>query len=219
MIVPDILVKPNADPSRELLGYIVRHGELNLQDNRWDGWGPYVLSPEGKQAAENAGQWLAYERFGRLVSSDLPRVLQSAEIILDAVNIECPYIVTDPNLRAWAIGDFTGKEKTEERKEKLQYYRDHPDEIIPNGESWNMLYERVKVAFQYLCSPYKALPTIIVTHNSVIKALMGLDEKGDIVHEGGIVACYMNSKGDFDFKAVLGATELDKSVGLESSCG
>lgn len=211
----------NMDPAHTLLGYIIRHGELNIK-SKWDGWGSFVLSPEGRQAAEKAAQWLSFERIGRVVASDLPRTLQTAEILMERVNSACPYLATDPNLRAWAIGDFTGKEKTEERKTQLQHYRDNPDEIIPGGESWNQLFERVKIIFQYLCSPYEALPTAIVTHNSVIKALMGLDEKGNIVDEGGIIAAYMDAKGDVDFEVVLGATDLDKNSGLavnDSNCG
>src|SRR5271167_525963 len=123
----------NPTPDRTCLGYICRHGELNLE-HRWDGWGAYRLSPEGRQAAEKAGQWLSFERIGRMIASDLPRTLQTAEIIMDCISVDCQYLATDPNLRAWAIGDFTGKEKTPERKAQLQHYRDNPDEMVPGGE-------------------------------------------------------------------------------------
>lgn len=207
----------NADPSQTLLGWLVRHGELNI-GNKWDGWGNFVLSPEGRQSAEKAGQWLSFQPIGRIVASDLPRTAQTAEIIMECVDVRCPYLAFDPNLRAWAIGDFTGKEKTPERKEQFKYYRDHPDEPIPGGESFNQMKDRVKVAFQYLCSPYCALPTVIMTHNSVLKALLDLDEAGDLVEPGGVVAVYMDEKGDIDFEVVLGATDLDKQAGLEASC-
>jgi probable phosphoglycerate mutase len=206
------------DPTHELIGYIVRHGELNI-DNKWDGWGKFVLSDEGQQSAKRAGEWLGYKRIGRMVSSDLPRAAQTADIISNEISCECPYIATDPNLRAWAIGDFTGKEKTDERKEEFQYYRDHPAIAIPGGESFDQFCERVKVAFTYLCSPYKALPTVIVCHNSVLKGLMGLDEKGDVVTPGGIVGVYLDDKGECHFQILVGATDMDKDAGLESSCG
>jgi broad specificity phosphatase PhoE len=207
------------DPSRQLIGWLIRHGELNLGENRWDGWGNYTLSPEGRESAEKAGQWLSFERIGRIISSDLPRAFQTAEIVMNACDVACTFLSTDPNLRAWAIGDFTGKEKTPERKDQLQYYRDHVDEMIPGGESWNQFHERVQVAFQYLCSPYKGLPVALVIHNSVIKAMMGLDEKGDIVDPGGILGVYLDDKGECCFEVLMGATSMDKTVGLESSCG
>lgn len=208
----------NTDPGRILLGYLCRHGELNIKD-KWDGWGNYVLSPEGRQSAEKAGQWLSYQKIGRVVASDLPRTLQSAEIIMNVCNVACPYLATDPNLRAWAIADFTGKEKTPERKEEFTFYRKNPDAIIPGGESFNQMMERVKIAFQYLASPYDGLPTVVVTHNSVLKGLLDLDEKGDVVSPGGIVAVYMDSTGEFIFDVVLGSTEFDASFGCSSSCG
>lgn len=208
----------NLDPSQTLLGWLVRHGELNI-GNKWDGWGNFVLSDEGRQSAEKAAQWLSFQPIGRVVASDLPRTLQTAEIILSGTDVRCPYLATDPNLRAWAIGDFTGKEKTDERKEDFQQYRSNPDRTIPGGESFNQLFERVKIAFQYLCSPYCALPTVIVTHNSVLKALLDLDEKGDLVEPGGIVAVHMNEKGECNFEVVMGATDLDQAAGLEASCG
>ena len=209
----------NPDPSRALIGYLVRHGELNI-DNKWDGWGNFVLSDEGRQSAEKAAQWLSYQKVGRLVTSDLPRTVQTADILMNEIDLCCPFMATDPNLRAWAIGDFTGKEKTPERKAEFQHYRDNPDTPIPGGESWNQMHERVKVAFQYLCSPYNALPTVIVTHNSVLKGILDLDEKGDIVDPGGILAVYLNEKGEFEFDAVLGETKHSpEGVDVDSSCG
>lgn len=207
----------NVEPTRDVLGFLVRHGDLNLH-GRWDGWGNYVLSPEGREAAEKAAQWLSFEKIGRIVSSDLPRTVQTAEIIMQNVNVACPYLATDPNLRAWALGDFTGREKTPERKAQLQYYRDHPDEPVPGGESWNQLRDRVQVALQYLCTPYDALPTVIITHNSTLKALLDLDEKGDIVGDGGIIKVSMDEKGEIHFDAVLGATD-NTMLPTESSCG
>lgn len=209
----------NMDPSRQLIGYLIRHGELSLKENRWDGWGSFTLSEEGRQAAEKAAQWLSFVKIGRVVASDLPRTVQTADIIMDSVYVACPFLSTDPLLRAWAISDFTGKEKTPERQAQLQYYRNHPDEPIPGGESWNQLVERIQVIYQYLCSPYNALPTVLVVHNSVLKALMGLDETGDLVEPGGIISVYMNPKGECEFEVCLGATDLDNKAGLMSSCG
>ena len=81
------------DPSRECVGWLCRHGELNLQD-KWDGWGSYVLSQEGRQSAEKAGQWLAYQSLGRVIASDLPRAYQTAEIIMSVVNASCTFLGT-----------------------------------------------------------------------------------------------------------------------------
>ena len=210
------------DPSRTLIGYLVRHGELNIKD-RWDGWGNFVLSAEGRESIEKTAQWLSFERLGRLITSDLPRAYQSAEIIMSCCDFSCPFMGTDPNLRAWAIAGFTGRKKTDEAKAEFRYYREHPEIKIPGGESWMDMQERIKVVYQYLCVPYNNLPTVIVLHNSVLKGILDLDEKGDVVEPGGCVAVYLNAEGKCEFEVVLGATKLDEGSGLEiapgASCG
>lgn len=201
----------NTDPNRELVGFLVRHGELNI-GNQWDGWGFYDLSPEGLRSAEHIGQWLSFEKIGRIISSDLPRTIQTAEIIMNSCNVACPYLATDPNLRAWAIGNFTGKEKNAKNLKEFQFYRDNIDTPIPDGESYQQLCDRVQVVYQYLGTPYNALPTVLVVHNSVLKALLNLDEAGEVVMPGGIVAVFMNEKGECVFDAVLGAPQVEESV-------
>ena len=49
----------NLDPSRVLIGFLVRHGELNDM-SIWDSWGSYDLSEEGRQQAEKAAQYLSF---------------------------------------------------------------------------------------------------------------------------------------------------------------
>lgn len=199
--------KIKMDPTKELCGYLVRHGELRISEDKWDGWGPYRLSEKGRESAEKAGQWLSMDRIGRIVSSDLPRALETAEIIQSCVNCACPQITTEPGIRAMAIGDFTGKDKTDERKKLFKWYRNHPDIPIPGGQSVNDHKAQVKVAFQYLATPYCALPTVIVTHNSVLKSLMGIDMRGDVVFPGGIIGVFMTESGGFEFDILLGEAD------------
>ena len=144
----------NLTPFRELIGYIIRHGELcNMRI--FDGWGNFDLSEEGKQQAEKAAQWLSFERIGRVVSSDLPRAMHTAEYLMDSGCVECPYLSTEPNIRPRKVGDFTGKEKTPARVAEFQKYIDNPNLVIPDGESGDQLHDRVQTIFQYLCAPYK----------------------------------------------------------------
>ena len=206
----------NMNPERELIGFLVRHGELRIGENRWDGWGNFNLSLEGRESLEKTAQWLSFHRIGRVISSDLPRAVQSAEIIMQGCNVACPYTACDPNLRSWAIGWFTGKEKTPERKDEFRKYMKNPDLVIPEGESHNQFEKRVVVIDQYLATPYDGLPTVIVLHNSVIKARLGIDHGGDVLDPGGVMAVYLTESGAFDFEIVLGDTDFDFKRGLES---
>ena len=201
----------NLDPSRCLVGYFVRHGELR-NSKVWDGWGEYPLSEEGRQSAEKAAQWLSFEKIGRVISSDVPRTIQTAQCIMDACDVSCPWMACDPNLRPWMVADFTGKEKTPERLRAFERYLVDPDLVIPGGESCNQLHDRVQVIFQYLASPYNALPSVFSLHNSVIKSLMGLMDIKDAVDHGGIIAVYLTEKGEFEFEVVLGAVEPEVGV-------
>lgn len=191
------------DPAREKIGWLIRHGELESM-SIWDSWGLYDLSDEGRQQAEAAAHWLSFERIGRAVSSDVPRTQHTAQYLMDTGAVLCPFLVCDPNIRPWNVGVFTGKEKTPERVAEFAKYCQDPTLVIPEGESRQQFHDRVQVIYQYLCAPYKALPTACFVHNSVIKALMGIDDVKDSVRPGGIVACYLNPKGDMEFEVVLG---------------
>ena len=203
--------KLNLDPSRELVGYLVRHGELTIGSNKWDGWGNYTLSAEGQESADKAGQWLSFEKIGRVISSDIPRAVETAQAIMNACDVACPFLACDPNLRPRMVADFTGKEKTPERVAEFKKYIENPDLVIPGGESGTQLNQRVQVIYQYLATPYDAKPTVLAIHNSVIKSLLNIDEVGEIVDPGGIIAAYMNEKGCIEFEVVLGAAKPTSS--------
>lgn len=199
------------DPSRQLVGWMIRHGELKNM-NIWDGWGEYTLSEEGRQQTEAAARWLSFEKIGRVISSDLPRATNTAQYLMDSGAVECPFLSCDPNLRPRKVGAFTGKEKTPERLAEFKKYIDDLTLIIPDGESGNQLQERVQVIFQYLATPYKALPTAIFIHNSVIKAVMGIPTVREACSPGGVVACLMDEKGEFSFEVVLGHISQETGI-------
>lgn len=199
------------DPSRQVVGYLVRHGELTNM-SVWDAWTDMDLSEKGKESAEKAAQWLSFERIGRVIASDLPRSVHTAEYLMETGAVCCPFLGTDPNLRPWMVGIFTGKEKTAARIADFQKYVDDPSLAIPDGESHNQLDERIQVIYSYLASPYNALPTAFFVHNSVIKSLMGIANVKDACSPGGIVAVYMNEKSEFEFEIVLGHVEIEKGV-------
>lgn len=201
----------NLDPSLECVGYLIRHGELpNMQI--WDSWGNYDLSEEGKQQAEAAARWLSFERIGRVISSDVPRTISTAQYLMDTGAVACTFMTCDPNLRPWFLPCFQGKEKTPERIAEFKKYIENPDLVVPEGESRNQLHERVQVLWQYMMAPYKGLPTAAFIHNSVIKSLMGIDDIKDAVSPGGIIAVLMDQKGEVSFRIVLGEPILEKGV-------
>ena len=201
----------NMDPSHQLLGYLCRHGELTKM-SVWDGWSELTLSEEGKQQAEHAANWISYNRIGRVVCSDLPRTRETAQYLMDTGCVACPYLSCDPSLRPRMVGAFTGKEKTPERLAEFQKYLDDSSLQIPDGESQDQLALRVQVIYQYLAAPYEALPTACFVHNSVIKALMNVQDQREVVSPGGVVGVFMDEKGDISFQVLLGESDNTKGV-------
>lgn len=201
----------NLNPARDCIGYLIRHGEL-VNMGVWDSWGDYALSEEGCKQAEAAAQWLSFEKIGQVISSDLPRSMQTAQYLMDSGAVQNPFMGTDTNLRPWLLPGFQGKEKTPERIAEFKKYIDDPNLVVPDGESHKQLESRVQVVYQYLCAPYAGLPTAIFIHNSVIKALMGIDDVKDAVNPGGIVRVSLDERGEIFFDVVLGYVAEEKGV-------
>jgi broad specificity phosphatase PhoE len=206
----DYLSNPYAQP----MAYLIRHGETDLNAaNCFRGWENPPLNESGMEAANQIASYLSYERIGRVVSSDLDRALQTAEAIMGAGNVVCPYVSPDFNLRPWGIAAFAGKEKTPENQKRLERYIKHPDLRIPDGESLNEFRNRQDTLLQYIANPYEGLPTVIVTHTSNLTHLAEtIEDEGemdpevnDIVEPGGIVAVYLDTNGKMQLQPRLGA--------------
>lgn len=85
--------------------YIVRHGQTLLNFlNRAQGWSDSPLTDMGKQTAMELGHRLKEVHFDAVYTSDLPRAIQTAELILSALEKPVPQIQTDTRLREWCLG-------------------------------------------------------------------------------------------------------------------
>jgi broad specificity phosphatase PhoE len=207
------------DFNRKPLVYLVRHGETELNaSNLYRGWENPPLNADGVEAAEEAGNYFSYERIGQVVSSDLIRAMQTADIILP---LSCNfYVDLNPMVRPWHIGSFSGEPKNTANKKALQYFIDNPDEEIPNGESLTQFQQRWSdVLHNYMVSAVAGEPTVIICHTSNITATHQMcspdtdhsPESHDIIEPGGIVALYLEADGSITIEPKLGAvvTEVE----------
>jgi broad specificity phosphatase PhoE len=201
----------NFDPAHQCIGYLCRHGEL-INMHVWDGWSGMDLSAKGEEQAEAAARWLSFERIGRVIASDLPRTVHTAQFLMDTGSVCCPFLGTEPNLRPWMVAGFTGKEKTPERLAEFQKYLDDPSLMIPEGESHDQLEQRIQIIFSYLATPYNCLPTAFFLHNSSIKAIMGIPNVKAACEPGGIIGVYLDEKGEMSFEVLLGKIEAEIGV-------
>lgn len=152
---------------------VVRHGETawNAQ-SRIQGHLDSPLSEEGLAQALLVGERIGHERFDRLYCSDLGRVLQTAQPIVDRSGKQ-PTLT--PRLRERHLGVFQGLTGVECKRDWPEdYARFHarePDHVVPGGESIRQLYQRVSAFFDEIAAAHVGQRIVAITHGGVLDAL------------------------------------------------
>lgn len=145
---------------------IIRHGETEEnEENRSRGWNTSKLDKKGIKQAGLLGDKFKNKGIKLIVSSDLPRAVETAGIIAKKTGSK---VVDNPGLRTWNIGRLTGK-KTDKIEGMLIMYKHNPSKKVPGGESYG----------QFKSRAMKALDTIdkvkekkaVVVHNEVARLL------------------------------------------------
>ena len=150
--------------------YIVRHGqtEENLQ-RILQGHMPGTLTEKGKEQVRKAAELLSKEgiMFTRLVSSDLKRAMDSAQIISDKFNLP---IIPMEILRERDWGKFTGMSIAE----ATDKYRVDGKWVFPVGttETEEGIYERANKALVELQKQFADETIIVVTHGQFARNLI-----------------------------------------------
>lgn len=93
------------------------------------------LAPEGIKKAEALHDVLQDMHFDVAYTSDLPRCIETAEIVLAGRGIE---LIKDARLREVDYGDMTDKPRSEVRSHRLE----HIHVPFPNGESYDAVLAR-----------------------------------------------------------------------------
>ena len=153
---------------------IIRHGETmwNVQ-KRIQGQRNSKLSENGITQAELVAKALAKREFDVLISSDLERALETANIINKQLLIPHKY---SANLRERSFGIFEGKNfaEIEEKypEEYLRYKERNPEFVVPGGESIQQLYQRVTSEIEAIAHKFKDQNVLIVSHGLVLEMMM-----------------------------------------------
>lgn len=157
----------NADePAVTLL--FVRHGETALNAARVMQPAATPLSPRGLAQAQAVAARLALVRPVAVLSSDLPRALQTAQAIAAAAG-GLP-VQTSALLHERNFGDLRGR-----RHDSIGYDPLLMTEAPPGGESMADFLHRVAQAFALAVERRAQLagPLVVVSHGLVIRALLG----------------------------------------------
>ncbi len=97
---------------------MVRHGDTALNDeNLVHGWVDTPLNDKGIEQAHKAAESLKDKDITHIVSSDLPRAKQTANILSKATGAP---VITTPSLRTWDSGNFDYTDKHEELEKYTQ---------------------------------------------------------------------------------------------------
>jgi probable phosphoglycerate mutase len=92
--------------------FMVRHGETDWNvEGRWQGHTDVPLNDNGRAQARTVAEALRSVGLSGLVSSDLSRARETAEIIGAALGLELAYV--DPGLRERMFGVFEGLTRTD----------------------------------------------------------------------------------------------------------
>ncbi len=153
---------------------VVRHGETewNVQQ-RFQGHGDSPLTDKGRTDVRALGRRLKGVDFDRLISSDLGRARETAELIAQQTGHE---VVFDAHLRERNYGVMEGLTIPEIKSryaESLQKLIDgDPDAVIPQGESHRQHYDRnIRFVEQYL-RDHAGTTALLVVHGGVLDSLL-----------------------------------------------
>ncbi|WP_163324391.1 histidine phosphatase family protein [Draconibacterium mangrovi] len=153
---------------------IIRHGETvwNRQ-KRIQGQRNSKLSENGITQAELVAEALAKREFDVLVSSDLERAVETANIINKQLVLPHEYNV---NLRERSFGIFEGKNfaKIEEKyPEEFRRFKERDAGfVVPGGESIEQMYKRVTSEIEAIALKFKDQKVLIVSHGLVLEMMM-----------------------------------------------
>ncbi len=145
--------------------YFVRHGKTDW--NELDiiiGHKDVMLNNNGIEEINDLSNILSSFNIDRIISSDLARAKQTAEIISKKINTD---IIYDSRLRGYDYGLLEGHHRYNIKSCTWNVFRKYPE--IFNAESNEDFYNRIKNFFEQLDF---SKDTIIVTHGGSIRMIL-----------------------------------------------
>jgi len=143
--------------------YFVHGTTTDNEKNISSGWKDVELSELGRQQSIELGKTTADEQFDVVFCSDLQRAIESANLSWG----NRFQILHDSRLRECNYGDYNGK--SSDVVEPLQ--EQSITVPMPNGESYEMVKERIEDFLKYLKQNYDGMSVAIVGHKAPQLAL------------------------------------------------
>lgn len=150
---------------------VARHGEAEYEtDTMTESGGS--LTALGRRQARDLGDRLVGERVAGIVSSDLARAVQTAEIAAGVLDL--PVQVRE-GLQEFAVGDFLGRAWDPVVFDPMvaAWLAGDLSTGVPGGETGDQIVTRVLKVLDEIADQYRGETVLAVSHGGVILALMG----------------------------------------------
>ncbi|MEV0456749.1 histidine phosphatase family protein [Catellatospora methionotrophica] len=158
------------------LVYETHSPTLDNESGHATGWLPGELSPTGLRKAAELGERRRDERIDLVVSSDLHRAVQTAEIAFGGTGVR---LRADPRLREINYGDLNGMPVT-----RLDAERAHRVDVpFPDGESYRQVLARVADLLEELAAGYDGRRVLLISHAAPRYALAVLLAGADLTEQ------------------------------------
>ena len=155
-----------------MLTIIIRHGETLENRNRiLQGHLPGQLTEIGKQQARDLSlKLLKYGRFDQIISSDLERAKETADLI----SKELPpcKILHEKQLRERFYGDLEGKHVSRLKRLLVENKKDMRGLRIPDGEKYEDFELRITNFYSRLIEGNPDQKILLVTHAGVMQVIL-----------------------------------------------
>lgn len=132
------------------------------------GWSDVSLDAAGRKEALRTSAKLSKLGIRALLSSDLKRAKQTADIISDYLGIKPEF---ESGLRTWDTGTLAGRLKRDAEPIIRRLVRDNPDEAPKGGESFDQFCNRIRSCLVDIFKTHTENPMAIVIHHRVERLL------------------------------------------------
>ena len=145
--------------------YLIRHGQTDWNvERKIQGQTDIPLNINGKQQAKEAAEEIANLKIDKIISSDLSRAKETAEIINKKVGAK---ITFDKRLREVNYGNYEGAQIDKFTDEQWKIFNETPEKI--KGESRQQVYDRVKSFIDEIKDDENVL---VVTHGGSLRMML-----------------------------------------------
>lgn len=204
----------------KICAFFIRHGDTDFnetkgpeKEERFRGDLDIPLNEDGHRQADELVPYFAAREFSAAFHSGMQRTAQTLGPLMEAKGMEASKV---EGLDSLDTGDFSGLPKTKKNKKKLEYFRKHPDEKIPGGESVSEFRERVdpKIMQVIKIGEEAGKPSVACVHGSVMREVSRLfhDDYNRVkVEPGGIVGIFKSPHG-YEAKALVREAENEEDI-------